>query len=132
MNEWMLLEIIVTDNKVQGAVVMNLQSGEITTITAASMIMATGGAGKIYGKSTNAMINTGSGMMIANAGWAALKDMEFIQFHPTTLYGTNILITEGCRGEGGYLKNNKGERFMQKYAPKHMELGSQRYSCPGY
>lgn len=122
LNEWMLLEIITRGKQVQGAVVMNLQNGDISTITAASIIMATGGAGKVYGKSTNAMINTGSGMMIANAAGAALKDMEFIQFHPTTLYGTNILITEGCRGEGGYLRNNKGERFMQKYAPKHMEL----------
>jgi succinate dehydrogenase / fumarate reductase flavoprotein subunit len=122
LNEWLLLEIIVKQNKVQGAVVMNLQNGEISTITASSIIMATGGAGKVYGKSTNAMINTGSGLMIANAAGAALKDMEFIQFHPTTLYGTNILITEGCRGEGGYLKNNKGKRFMKKYAPQHMEL----------
>jgi succinate dehydrogenase flavoprotein subunit len=122
LNEWMLLELIVKDKICQGAVVMNLQNGEIETITAKSVILATGGAGKIYGKSTNAMINTGSGMMIANRAGIALKDMEFIQFHPTTLFGTNILITEGCRGEGGYLKNNKGERFMQKYAPKNMEL----------
>ena len=122
MNEWMLLELIVKDEISQGAVVMNLKTGEIETIVAKSVIMATGGAGKVYGKSTNAMINTGSGMMIANEAGIALKDMEFIQFHPTTLYGTNILITEGCRGEGGFLKNNKGERFMKKYAPKNMEL----------
>ena len=122
LNEWMLLKLIVKDEVCQGAVVMNLKDGEIKSIAAKSVIMATGGAGKVYGKSTNAMINTGSGMMIANKVGVALKDMEFIQFHPTTLYGTNILITEGCRGEGGYLKNNKGERFMSKYAPKHMEL----------
>jgi len=122
LNEWMLLELIVKDGIHQGAVVMNLKTGEIDTIAAKSVIMATGGAGKVYGKSTNALINTGSGMMIANKAGIALKDMEFIQFHPTTLYGTNILITEGCRGEGGFLKNNKGERFMEKYAPKNMEL----------
>jgi len=122
LNEWMLLELIVKDKTCQGAVVMNLQNGKIESIAAKAVILATGGAGKIYGKSTNAMINTGSGMMIANQAGIALKDMEFIQFHPTTLFGTNILITEGCRGEGGYLKNNKGERFMKKYAPKNMEL----------
>ena len=74
---------------------------------------ATGGAGRIYGNSTNALINTGMGMAVPYWAGLPLKDMEFIQFHPTTLLGKNILITEGCRGEGGYLLNNKGERFWQ-------------------
>ncbi|MCL5046003.1 MAG: FAD-binding protein, partial [Actinobacteria bacterium] len=82
----------------------------------------TGGAGRIYGRSTNAIINSGSGMAIAYLAGVPLKDLEFIQFHPTALFGTNILMTEGCRGEGGYLVNNQGERFMAKYAPKAMEL----------
>ena len=122
LNEWLLLDIVLKDKKLQGAVVLNMQSGNLETIAAKSIILATGGAGKVYGKSTNALINTGSGMAIAYNAGIPLKDMEFIQFHPTTLYGTNILITEGCRGEGAYLLNNKNERFMKDYAPKNMEL----------
>lgn len=84
--------------------------------------MATGGAGRIYAHSTNALINSGLGMYLAYKAGAAIEDMEFIQFHPTTLYGTNILITEGARGEGGYLINKSGNRFMQRYASSQMEL----------
>ena len=86
------------------------------------MILATGGAGWIYGKSTNSMINTGSGMVMAYRAGVALKDMEFVQFHPTGLYPTCILISEAVRAWGGQLINSNGERFMQRYAPKAMEL----------
>lgn len=84
------------------------------------MILATGGAGRVYGRSTSALINTGGGMALAFAAGVPLKDMEFVRFHPTTLYGTNILMTEGCRGEGGHLLNDEGERFMARYASKYM------------
>ena len=86
------------------------------------MVIATGGSGRIYSNSTNALINTGGGMALAYHAGVPLKDMEFIQFHPTGLYSTNILMTEGARGEGGYLLNGLGERYMEKYAPKSMEL----------
>ena len=84
--------------------------------------VATGGFGRVYGYSTNALINTGDGVAAALRAGVPLKDMEFVQFHPTTLYPSGILITEGARGEGGYLVNTQGERFMDKYAPKQMEL----------
>ena len=84
--------------------------------------MATGGAGRTYGNSTNAIISTGFGAALAYWKGVPLKDMEFVQFHPTGLYTTNILMSEGARGEGGYLINDLGERFMEKYAPKAMEL----------
>ena len=86
------------------------------------MVIATGGSGRIYENSTNALINTGGGMAMAYHAGVPLKDMEFIQFHPTGLFTTKILMTEGARGEGGYLVNGLGERYMEKYAPKFMEL----------
>ena len=79
--------------------------------------MATGGFGRIFNRSTNALINTGDGQALALDAGVPLKDMEFVQFHPTTLYGTNILMSEGARGEGGILLNKNGERFMKNYAP---------------
>jgi succinate dehydrogenase / fumarate reductase flavoprotein subunit len=87
-----------------------------------AILLATGGYGRVFARSTNALINTGDGAALAIRAGVPLRDMEFVQFHPTTLYGTNILITEGARGEGGYLFNNKGERFMKDYAPKAMDL----------
>jgi succinate dehydrogenase / fumarate reductase flavoprotein subunit len=94
----------------------------VEAFKAEAVILATGGAGRIYGHSTNGMIVTGSGMAIAYQAGVPLKDMEFIQFHPTSLYGTNILVTEGARGEGGYIVNSRGERFMERYAATAMEL----------
>ena len=85
-------------------------------------MLATGGYGRIYRNSTNALINTGSGIGAALLAGVPVKDMEFVQFHPTTQFGTNILITEGARGEGGYLLNRHGRRFMEDYAPGMMEL----------
>ncbi|HUK92909.1 MAG TPA: FAD-binding protein, partial [Methanomicrobiales archaeon] len=86
------------------------------------ILLATGGFGRIFSRSTNALINTGDGAALAFGAGAPLKDMEFVQFHPTTLYGTNILISEAARGEGGILVNRRGERFMEKYAPHALEL----------
>ncbi|HEY8346003.1 MAG TPA: FAD-dependent oxidoreductase [Symbiobacteriaceae bacterium] len=120
--EYIVLKLVVRDGRVVGLVVMNILTGEVGTVTAGAILMATGGAGKIYAHSTNNLLNTGLGMALAYYAGVPLKDMEFIQFHPTGLWGTNILMTEGCRGEGGYLLNNKGERFMARYAPKAMEL----------
>ena len=121
--EVLVLSLVRHEDRVVGAVVMDIVSGEIGTVQADAILMATGGAGKIYAHSTNNLLNTGLGMALAFWAGVPLKDMEFIQFHPTGLWGTNILMTEGCRGEGGYLVNNQGERFMARYAPKAMELG---------
>jgi len=120
--EWMVLDLIVEDGEVGGVIAINLPTGEIEAFTSQAVIFATGGAARLYSRSTNALINTGFPMAIAYKAGVPLKDMEFIQFHPTSLLGTNILITEGARGEGGYLFNNKMERFMQDYAPQAMEL----------
>ncbi|MGZ7169092.1 MAG: FAD-binding protein, partial [Halobacteriota archaeon] len=89
---------------------------------AKAILMATGGFGRIFNKSTNALINTGDGLALALRAGVSLKDMEFVQFHPTTLYGTNILMSEGARGEGGILLNKDGERFMERYAPHSVDL----------
>ncbi|MFO7273765.1 MAG: FAD-binding protein [Bacillota bacterium] len=121
--EMLVLALATHEGRAVGAVVMDIVSGEVGTVQADALLFATGGAGKIYAHSTNNLLNTGLGMAIAYWAGVPLKDMEFIQFHPTGLWGTNILMTEGCRGEGGYLLNNKGERFMARYAPKAMELG---------
>ncbi|MBU2009371.1 MAG: FAD-binding protein [Chloroflexi bacterium] len=120
--EWTALSLVVAQGQVQGVVALHLPSGEIETFSAGAVVMATGGAGRLYRKSTNALINTGHGLALAYTAGAPLKDMEFIQFHPTSLYGSNILISEAARGERGYLLNNQGERFMQRYAPRFMEL----------
>ncbi len=109
--------------RVIGCIAMNLQTGELVSISAKTTILATGGAGKVYSFTTNALIKTGDGMALAYKAGAELKDMEFVQFHPTGLPRTGILITEGARGEGGYLLNNLGERFMERYLPNKMELG---------
>ncbi|EEG78665.1 FAD-binding protein [Dethiobacter alkaliphilus] len=119
-----LVTNIATDNNLcHGLVALNMITGELEVYAAPVVIVATGGAGQIYSNSTNALINTGSGTATAYRAGAQLEDMEFIQFHPTSLYGTNILISEAARGEGGYLLNKNGERFMKKYTPQAMELG---------
>lgn len=122
LHEWLALDIAVDDAGCHGVVAMDLKTGRLETIAAGAIIVATGGAGRIYSSSTNALINNGSGIAIAYRAGVPVKDMEFVQFHPTTLYGTNILMTEGARGEGGYLVNQDGERFMARYAAKAMEL----------
>ncbi len=115
-------KLIVHEGVCQGVIAYDMIRGGFEAFTAHAVVIATGGSGRIYSNSTNALINTGGGMALAYHAGVPLKDMEFIQFHPTGLYSTNILMTEGARGEGGYLLNGLGERYMEKYAPKFMEL----------
>lgn len=121
-NEWFVTRLVVRNGKCLGVVVYDLATGEIIPIQARAVIFATGGYGRVYLKTTNAFINHGSGIGIAYQAGVPIKDLEFVQFHPTSLFGKNILITEGARGEGGYLVNNQGKRFMEDYAPTAMEL----------
>ena len=121
-SEWAALSLAIDDGVCHGLVALNMQTGEIAAFGADAVIIATGGAGRIYRKTSNAMQSTGYCMGMAYRAGVPLKDAEFVQFHPTTLAGTNILMSEAARGEGGYLLNNKGERFMARYAPKAMEL----------
>jgi succinate dehydrogenase / fumarate reductase flavoprotein subunit len=122
--EWFVTDLIVEDGVCKGAVAMEIRTGELSVIGAKSTIIATGGLGRMYEPSTNALICTGDGISIAYRAGAAIADMEMVQFHPTTLKGSGVLITEGARSEGGYLLNSEGERFMSKYAPNMMELAS--------
>jgi succinate dehydrogenase / fumarate reductase flavoprotein subunit len=123
--EWMALDLIRDeDGDVLGVTAMEIETGEVMVFQARATLFATGGAGRIFQSSTNAYINTGDGLgMVARAG-IPLEDMEFFQFHPTGVYGAGVLITEGVRGEGGYLVNKNGERFMEKYAPNAKDLAS--------
>jgi succinate dehydrogenase / fumarate reductase flavoprotein subunit len=120
--EWFVTSLVTDHGAVKGLAALNILTGDFEPFSSKAVILATGGAGWVYGKSTNSMINTGSGMTVAYRAGVPLKDMEFVQFHPTTLYPTCILISEGARGDGGYLVNSEGERFMKRYAPKTMEL----------
>ena len=122
--EWFVTSLIVDDGQCRGAVAMNIRSGELHAITAKATIVCTGGLGRVYEPSTNALICTGDGIAQAYRAGAPIMDMEMVQIHPTTLKGTGVLITEGARGEGAYLLNKDGERFMEKYAPNLMELAS--------
>jgi len=120
--EALVTELIVENGRCVGVVIYDLASGQILPIRARAVIFATGGYGRVYLRTTNAYINHGSGIGMAYRAGVALKDMEFVQYHPTSIYPTNILITEAARGEGGHLINNKGQRFMAEYAPSAMEL----------
>ena len=120
--EYFVTSLVVGDNKCIGCIAMNITDGSLHGFVSKTILLATGGYGRIFARSTNALINTGDGAALAFKAGVYLKDMEFVQFHPTTLFGTNILITEGARGEGGLLYNNKNERFMINYAPETMEL----------
>lgn len=121
-DEWIALRPVVADGKCHGLVAMDLLTGRVETFQAKAVVFATGGYGRVYGKSTNALINTGAAIGLAYRAGVPIKDLEFVQFHPTSLYGSNILMTEGARGEGGHLKNTDGERFMARYAESAMEL----------
>ncbi len=123
LNEWFLLSVVHNGERVSGVVAMDLRSGKIYGIRAKAVILATGGHARVYwNRTSNALGNTGDGTAAVLRAGLPLKDMEFIQFHPTGLRRTGILVTEGARGEGGYLINSKGERFMKRYAPEKMEL----------
>ena len=120
--EQFVTSLIMVDGRCRGVVAYDMIRGGFEAFAADAVIIATGGAGRTYSNTTNAIISTGYGAAMAYHAGVALKDMEFVQFHPTGLYTTNILMTEGCRGEGAYLVNDLGERFMSRYAPKVMEL----------
>ncbi|HET8607339.1 MAG TPA: FAD-binding protein [Gaiellaceae bacterium] len=122
--EYFAWKLIENEGRCQGVVCWDLLNGGLKTIGGKTIVLATGGAGRQYRATTNAWACTGDGMAMALHLGLPLKDMEFMQFHPTTMYPSGILITEGCRGEGGYLINKDGERFMKKYAPNAMELAS--------
>jgi succinate dehydrogenase / fumarate reductase flavoprotein subunit len=122
--EWYVTSLIVEDGVCRGVIAWDLLRGGLHAIGAKAVVLATGGSGRVFLTSTNAVINTGDGMALAYRAGAPLMDMEFVQFHPTTLKDTGILITEGARGEGGYLLNTLGERFMKQYAPEQMELAT--------
>lgn len=122
--EWYATSLIVEDGQCRGVVAWDMVHGGLQAIGAKAVILATGGSGRLFYTSTNAVINTGDGMALAYRAGAPLMDMEFVQFHPTTLKNTGILVTEGARGEGGYLINTLGERFMKRYAPEQMELAT--------
>ena len=121
-DEYFIVDLFQADGRIAGLIALDIANGELVSFRAPYIILATGGFGRIFKQSTNAVINTGDGVGAAFRTGIPMQDVEFVQFHPTTLYGTNILITEGARGEGGYLFNTRGERFMKETAPKAMEL----------
>ncbi len=123
--EWMALDLIRdASGQVLGVTAMEMETGEVHILHARATLFATGGAGRVYAASTNAFINTGDGLGMAARAGIPLEDMEFWQFHPTGVAGAGVLITEGVRGEGGYLLNKNGERFMERYAPTMRDLAS--------
>jgi succinate dehydrogenase / fumarate reductase flavoprotein subunit len=121
-DEWYCLDLIVEDNVCRGIVALEILTGKIYTINAKAVMFGTGGYGRAYEITSNAYANTGDGVAIAYNAGIPLMDMEFVQFHPTGLYRHGILMSEACRGEGGYLTNKDGDRFMSNYAPDKMEL----------
>ncbi len=124
-DEWFVTSLIVDDKSVLGLTAIDLKSGKDYFVSAKSIVLCTGGYGQVYyPRSTNALNTTGDGMALALKAGARLKDMEFVQFHPTSLLGTNILMSEACRTTGAYLLNGLGKRFMEKYAPQRLELAT--------
>ncbi len=123
LNEWFAVDLVKNSkDEVAGVIAFSIENGEVAYLKAQATVLATGGAGRIYASTTNALINTGDGLAMAlRAGYPA-QDMEMWQFHPTGIYGAGSLVTEGCRGEGGYLINKDGERFMERYAPNVKDL----------
>ncbi|MFP4137177.1 MAG: succinate dehydrogenase flavoprotein subunit [Halomonas sp.] len=123
LNEWYAVDLVKNANgDVVGCIAMDIETGEVVHVKSKATVLATGGAGRIYASTTNALINTGDGIGMALRAGFPMQDMEMWQFHPTGIYGAGTLVTEGCRGEGGYLVNKDGERFMERYAPNAKDL----------
>lgn len=123
LNEWYAVDLVKNEkDQVAGVIAIDIETGETVYIKAKATVLATGGAGRIYQSTTNALINTGDGVGMAIRAGVPMQDMEMWQFHPTGIAGAGTLVTEGCRGEGGYLINKDGERFMERYAPNAKDL----------
>ncbi|MES2141926.1 MAG: succinate dehydrogenase flavoprotein subunit [Pseudomonadota bacterium] len=124
-NEWYAIDLVKTsEGRIAGLTAMSIETGEVVFFHSRATILATGGAGRIFQSTTNALINTGDGVGMALRAGLPVQDMEMWQFHPTGIAGAGVLVTEGCRGEGGYLTNKNGERFMERYAPHAKDLAS--------
>ncbi len=123
LNEWFAVDLVKNqDGAIVGVIAINIEDGETVYVKAKATVLATGGAGRIYASTTNAHINTGDGVGMALRAGVPVQDIEMWQFHPTGIAGAGTLVTEGCRGEGGYLINKHGERFMERYAPNAKDL----------
>ena len=122
--EWFVTSLIIDGSRCRGVVAMDMRSGHLEAIGGRAVILATGGCGRVYEPSTNGLICTGDGISLAYRAGAPVMDMEMVQYHPTTLQGSGFLMSEAARGEGAYLLNSEGERFMQKYAPNKVELAA--------
>jgi len=123
LNEWYAVDLVRNDaGDICGVIALCIETGETVFVKAAATVLATGGAGRIYASTTNALINTGDGVGMALRAGIPVQDIEMWQFHPTGIAGAGVLVTEGCRGEGGYLVNKDGERFMERYAPNAKDL----------
>jgi succinate dehydrogenase / fumarate reductase flavoprotein subunit len=123
LNEWYAVDLVKnSEGQVAGVIAIDMETGETVYIKAKATVLATGGAGRIYQSTTNALINTGDGVGMAIRAGVPMQDIEMWQFHPTGIAGAGVLVTEGCRGEGGYLVNKDGERFMERYAPNAKDL----------
>ncbi len=123
LNEWFAVDLVKNqDGAVVGVVAIEIETGEVCYIASKATVFATGGAGRIYASTTNALMNTGDGIGMSLRAGFPVQDMEMWQFHPTGIHGAGTLVTEGCRGEGGYLINKDGERFMERYAPTAKDL----------
>ena len=122
--EWFVTSLIIEEGQIAGVTALEIRTGKLHAIRAKSVIFCTGGCGRLFEPSTNALIVTGDGMALAYNAGAKLMDMEMVQYHPTTISGSGVLLSEAARGEGAYLRDKNGERFMEKYAPNMMELAS--------
>ena len=123
LNEWFAVDLVMNqDGAVVGVIAIEIETGDVVHVAAKAVVFATGGAGRIYASTTNALMNTGDGVGMALRAGLPVQDIEMWQFHPTGIAGAGVLVTEGCRGEGGYLVNKEGERFMERYAPTAKDL----------